>query len=150
MEPSQVIGVLILISGFGLLAAGIAVYFRQRAAIARSRTAEGTVVDMLSVRRGNTYLVKRTPTGITLEPKRIHRPVVRFSPPEGGAYEIRASVASSPVPFRIGDAVTVRYDPADPAAAQIDRPLYLWFWVGMLVFFGFFSICMGLMAVVVF
>lgn len=138
----------ILITGIGLLAAGIVTFFRQRQLLARSQIAQGTVVELLTTRRSGEYRVKRTSTGFTLEPKRLFRPVVRFTAPNGRDYEIRAPVASSPARLQIGDPVPIRYDPADPSTARIDSPLYLWFGAGMLVFFGFFAIGMGLLGIV--
>lgn len=148
MGSNLVFAVVLIGAGAGLLAAGTLVYLRQRAFLARSRTTSGTVVELLTSRASGKYLLQRSPSGFTIEPKRLYRPVIRFTAPDGRAHDLTAPVASSPADLQIGETVTIRFDPADPSRARIDRPLYLWFAVGMLIFFGFFAIGMGLLGMV--
>jgi hypothetical protein len=148
VESNLLFSFAVLLAGLGLLAAGIAVFFRQRAFLARSRTTSGTVVELLTSHRSGKYLLKRTPSGFTIEPKRLYRPVIRFTAPDGHTQDVTAPVASHPAELKVGETVTIRFDPADPAQARIDRPLYLWFGTGMLIFFGFFAIGMGLLGMV--
>ena len=148
MEAIFLFNVVLFVVGICLLAAGVLVSLRRLAFLARAISIDGTVVELLSRRRSNQYLVKKTDTGLAVEPKRLHRPVVRFTAPDGRRIELTAPVSSSRTLYAVGDTVRVRFDPADPDSAQIDHPLYHWFAPGMLIFFGFFGIGMGLLGII--
>jgi len=76
--------------------------------------AEGTVVDVRSrvVRRSSS-------SGRGSRSRTIHIPVVRFAIPDGRTVETESGGGSSFAPT-IGSAVTVLYNPADPARARLE------------------------------
>ena len=49
----------------------------------------------------------------------VYYPVLKFTTHDGRQVQTEARTGSSPAPARDGDQVTVRYDPEDPASADI-------------------------------
>jgi hypothetical protein len=134
---------LFLIIGVALLGGGIVAFFQRRAQIGRSIITTGTVVELLPQRKSGDFLLKKSADGWKLERKYLYRPVVRFKTETGRTIKFAAGVASRPMPFQVGEQVKVIYQPDNPKKAQINRPLYLWFTVSMLLFFGLFMLVMG-------
>lgn len=62
-----------------------------------------------------------------------YRPVVEFTTATGKQIEFTSSVGSSPPSHRVGETVTVLYNPADPYSARIKSFFQLWF--GFLIVF---------------
>ena len=103
----------------GLLLTGIGLYNlrRQRRFLRRSVGAVGTVTSMVSSlpvqplsRFGPTYV-----------------PVVRFVTTQGRAIIFMSRFSSGRRAYTVGQQVPIRYDPATPYAAQIDRFIVRWF-----------------------
>ncbi len=86
-----------LLVGLGLLLLGGYWASRVQAFVAGAEPASGTVVELLRK------------TG-----QRTFAPVVRYQPASGAARTLVGQVASNPPAYRVGEAVTVLYDPADP------------------------------------
>jgi hypothetical protein len=133
----------ILVLGLVLLGAGIFTFLQQRLRIARAARTEGVVTDLIAVRKGETLIVSKTEAGVALGPGFRYRPKVRFRTQDGRTLNLVARVSSRPSRFKVGERVGVFYDPHDPAQAQIDSFLDLWFLTLMLVFWGLFAIGMG-------
>jgi hypothetical protein len=139
---------LVAIVGVALIALGIFAFFRRRAQIKHSIVTTGSVVELLPQRQSGEYVIDKNPVdGVKIKPKYLYRPVVSFKTESGRTVKFSASVSSSPKPFQIGDQVEVIYVPDQPKKAQINRFMYLWFNVLMLLFFGFFALGMGLVGV---
>ena len=130
--------------GILLLGIGVALYFQQRARIARSLHAEGVVVELLQQRAQGERIRVKTNDSVKLEKKYLYRPVIEFKPINGRVVRFNAGIASRPAPFQAGDKVDVLYDPGSPQQAQINRFLHLWYYVLMCVSFGIFFLVMGL------
>jgi hypothetical protein len=110
------LGPLFLLVGLGLIAgAGIAVWlelaFRERAV-----ETDGRIVEM--IRETTRDRDGGSSTNWT--------PVFAYRLPDGREVRVTASFSSSPPCCKVGDAVRVRYDPADPARARMTGFLSSW------------------------
>ncbi|MBT1166882.1 DUF3592 domain-containing protein [Bifidobacterium simiarum] len=87
----------------------------------------GTLVGELRLRADCTEITDGIVTQMILNPadpdeedsSDTWTPVFRYGV-DGRSYEQRASVASSPPRYEVGQAVTVRYDPADPSRYVVE------------------------------
>lgn len=61
----------------------------------------------------------------TTDGSTTYSPVVEFTA-NGQTYTFESSNASSPPAYQVGETVNVRYDPADPNTAQIDKLTERW------------------------
>jgi len=148
MDGSVFLGIIFILTGVGLLALGVFSFFRQQATIAQSVRTEGVVVELLGRRVRNTYVWKQTAEGVNVEPKYHYRMVISFKTQAGRTVKFMPRISMRLAPYQIGDRVPVLYLPGQPGHAQVDRFIYLWFSVLMLLFFGFFSLGMGALIVV--
>ena len=123
----------ILLGGAGVIGAIVAA-IRQSHRRALLHRAQGTVVRM-------EYTMGR-----------MQAPVVAFVGPNGPV-EFRSSIGSSPPAFRVGEIVTVLFDPAQPTNAQLDSFWDKWLLPGVLGFigvvFGFMGILFAILGVLV-
>lgn len=131
--------------GLGLSACGVVLLLQRRAIIARSRLAEGTVVELQRWRAEGEYVRTRTEEGSRVQPKYLYRPVVQFTTNRGRRVRFVAGVAMRPAPYQIGMRVPVLYEPGNPQQARINRFIDLWFYVLLLIGFGVFFVVMGLL-----
>lgn len=101
-------------AGVVLLLAGFFLFESTRRFIAGADEAQGTVISLERSRSssgsGSTY-----------------RPVVEFTASTGSRIEFTGGVASNPPSHRVGESVTVLYNPADPQSARIKSFVQLWF-----------------------
>jgi hypothetical protein len=137
-----------ILIGFGLLGLGVYAFFRQRARIARSISTTGVVIEMVRQRATGEYLWSQTESGIKVRKKYLYRPVIRFETQNGATIEFISGIAMRPAPYEVGERVEVIYDPQNPRQAQISRFVNLWFYTLMLLFFGLFTLGMGLLGVI--
>ncbi len=135
--------VLLMVIGLILLGCGVLLFFRQRARIAHAIQTEGVVVELIRRRAQGEYLLVKTEQGTKIEKKYLHRPVVRFKTQSGRTVKFSPSIAMRPAPYEVGERVTVLYPADNPQQTQINRFAYLWFYVIMLVLFGFLTLGMG-------
>jgi hypothetical protein len=98
------------ISGVVTLVVGLAAV-NQRHFVASAKPAQGTVVTLLTERHDS---------------KTRYRPEVQFTAPDGQPVKFRSSMSSSPAAYRVGEAVDVLFDPANPRKAEIDDFKTLW------------------------
>ena len=136
---------LILLIGVGLLGGGIFSFFWQRAKLAQSLRVEGVVIGLVGARAGQKFVVSKTAEGLNLEPKVLYRPRIQFRTESGDTINFVARVASRPARYKIGERVTILYNPRHPAEARLPHFVEIWFVTLMLVFFGLFMIGMGLL-----
>ncbi len=104
--------------GVGLLTGAFFALKSEMSFRADSVTAEGTVVDL-------------APTTDS-DGKVLHKPVVDFIDRNDQRHRITGTTASSPPSYRIGEAVTVRYRPAEPTDAHLDSFMDSWLLVVIL------------------
>jgi hypothetical protein len=144
-QPINSSTILFIMLGPTLLASGIFLFFRQRARIARSISAEGVVIELLQKRARGKFIRVKTEGGVKLEQKYLYRPLVRFRTQDGQTIKFSPSIAMRPAPYQVGDRIKVIYEPDRPKQAQINRFVYLWFFPIMFITFGFFTLGMGLL-----
>ena len=103
----------VFLAGFGpiCMIVGAVSYFRTRNFIARASVAEGVVVEMVE-RRG--------------ENGTMFAPVYSFSDGLGESHTVYSSTSSYPPSHRVGDRVTVLYEPESPEDACLDEFFDLW------------------------
>lgn len=143
---NSLLPLVVTLIGALVLVGGIFSFFAQRAKIAQFRQTEGTVTELLGSSTGRpSYVVAQTEEGLRLSPKRRSRPQVEFTAENGRTVKIIGRVASRPARYQIGERVSVLYNPADPADAQINSFVELWFVTLMLVGFGLLTLVMGAM-----
>jgi hypothetical protein len=145
MTTTQLISLLILFSGVLLLGLALLLYLRRRAFLSRSVLTQGEVTEVLRQRASGKYIRTKTEEGYQLLPKYLYRPVVRFTTRAGETVEFLANVATRPSDFQVGQQVALRYDPANPQQAVINRFIYVWFGVLMCAGFGVFFVAMGVL-----
>jgi hypothetical protein len=100
--------------GVVIAIAGVFSYVSTRRFIDRAARAAGTVVRVLEEADSGD--------GGTL-----FRPVVQFRTLAGAMVEFRSNFRSKPAGYRLGDAVTVLYEPDAPDRAEIESFMTLWF-----------------------
>ncbi len=113
----------LLIGGIAMIAVGVWFFFDHARFVGPAQRADGVVEDVVGRRgaRGHT----------------LYYPVVRYRPAGRVADVVfTASPGLWPLPFAIGDRVTVAYGPADPSDAKIDSFWMLWFMPGAVVLLG--------------
>lgn len=94
------VGFLIVVIGAAMLASRFR--FRRRA-----DTAQGTITALRAVAAGGSG------DGIS-GMGMVYRPTVRFTTAGGDTVEVESRTGTNPAPGKVGNVVTVRYDPADP------------------------------------
>ena len=119
---------------FGVLGAvflvvGVWTFFSTRSFIATAARADGVVIDLELSRSDDSS---------------TYYPIVAFRTQDGQEIEYQSNTGTNPPSFRVGESVTVLYDPQDPYDARIEAFSELWLFsiifgsVG-LVFFGVFA-----------
>ncbi len=112
-----------------LLAVAVWLGLRTRAFVASAWNADGTVV---AVERGEGS--KRRNRSVP-----HYYPTVRFSTITGEEVAFVSEVGSNPAAHKVGDRVTVLYDPHHPEDARIRSFLQLWFVPSLLAVVGAIS-----------
>jgi hypothetical protein len=116
--------------GICMLLVSYFIYSETKSFIAGASEGNGKVIDL--VRSDGTY-----------------HPVVEFTSSTGKRIEITSSVGSHPPSYRVGESVTVLYDPSNPHNAQLSGFMDLWFGFLVLVGLGlaFASVGLGMIGV---
>lgn len=117
------------IAALGLLGGAIWVYFKQQRQMDSRVTANGTVVE----------LTDRVTTGGR---GGIICPVVEFTVPSGERIRFTSDFGSRPASHKVGQSVTVRYDPVDPQKAEVESAMNIWLTPLILVFMGAIACCL--------
>lgn len=74
----------------------------------------------------------------------LYRPVFRYADASGAVHERRAAMSASGLTLKVGDAVTIAHEHADPAQARIVS--FEMLWMGPLFVFGFGTLFTGFAA----
>lgn len=114
------LGVFFIIAVLMLLVAAVS-SFTVIDQVNREMTAPGSVVDTVEHQESGDNSV-------------FSYPVVAFTDRDGKDHTVQVSEGSSPPEWAVGDAVTVRYDPANPEGARIESwtsDLLLWLLPGI-------------------
>lgn len=118
-----------MVIGLGLLAGGVYWTYSMKRFIANSVSTTGTVL---------RYNEHEDDDGTT------YHPVVQFATDRGEEITFESSTGSSFRPYREGQEIKVRYDPAKPRHAEINTVMDLWFGPVLLIvlgaFFDFFAV----------
>lgn len=110
------LGPIFLLLGLGLMAgAGIAVWL-ELSFRARAVETDGRIVEM----------IRETTRGSGGGSSTNWTPVFAYRLPDGREVRVTASFSSSPPCCKVGDAVRVRYDPADPMSGRMTGFLSSW------------------------
>lgn len=97
--------------GLGLLGGAFYTWHSTNEFVSGARVAQGTVVDLVSSRSSDSTWA----------------PVVVFRTAEGREVRFRSEVRSSPPSHSVGETVEVLYRPEQPAKAEINSFMSLWF-----------------------
>jgi len=116
--------------GLGALVGTYFTYRDTRTFIETASRADGEVVELLEEDSDDST---------------VYRPVIRFqSTSSDRSFEFAGEIASSPPSYDVGEHVTVLYDPATPAEAQIEGFFNQWLLVLILGILGVVCSLMGL------
>ena len=111
MEPFAVWGLICIAVGCGFLATALRIYLARKRFLATALAAPGTVVEVRI--RGVGRNAESVPT-------------LEFPLPGGRVQRTESWMGSGFQGFAVGQAVPVRYDPADPGRAEVDTFAVLW------------------------
>lgn len=111
MDVETIVKYVFTAIGVGLLTGAFLLYKTTSSFLGEANTAEGTVVDVVQSRSGDST---------------NYRPVVRFTHQNGEKIEFISSSGSNPPSYSKGEKVPVSYDPAEPQTARINDFFSLW------------------------
>jgi hypothetical protein len=115
-------------SGLAFLLLAITQLLRTKVFLQRAVFAEGQIIE-LRMKSGSEGP--------------IYAPIVTFNGPSGPV-QFESKYASSPSGWKVGDLVSVAYDPADPTNASIRSFMPLWFGAIMASVVGIFCLIYGM------
>ena len=131
MKTLKNLGYLFSAIGIVLLMICYIVFNRTTAFLERSITVDGTVVSF-------EQRLSSSESTVTL-----YYPVVDFKDNSGNPHEFESSFGSAPPRHKIGETVTVRFDPAAPETAKIDGFVSNWLAVIVLTSLGILFLIAG-------
>jgi hypothetical protein len=111
MDHLTVWGVMCILVGCGFLVSALRIYARRRKFLASAEPAVGTVTEVRI--RG----VGRNAESI---------PSFEFRTADGAVRRAESLMGSGFQGFEVGETIPVKYDPADPAKAEVDSFAVLW------------------------
>lgn len=110
-------GILFSITGIGMLIGSFLSYNSTHNFIKNSSSTIGTV----------TELRLHTSSSSSSSKSSTYYPIVKFKTQKGESAELESNVGSYPPSFRVGETVSVLYNPNNPAEAEINSFGQLWF-----------------------
>jgi hypothetical protein len=134
MKVLKIISVVFSVIGVGMLLGSFFIFSNTSRFIAGAVEAEGKVI-ALDRSSSSSSSGSRSTT---------YRPVVEFTSSTGKRIEFTSNVGSSPPSHRVGEPVTVLYNPADPYRARIKSFFQLWFGFLIVFFLGLVFAAIGL------
>jgi hypothetical protein len=130
------VGFLFLTIGLAVLISGIVSVVKQKRKSARGVPTTGTVVNLIK------KVFNPGSAG-------VYCPVVQFTTGNGQLIEFESAFGTMPASHRVGQTLAVRYDPANPQAAEVDSATANWFVPGCTMAMGLLFFSMGLVFVVI-
>jgi hypothetical protein len=127
--------------GVGMLVGSFFIFSNTRGFIARASETQGRVI-ALDRSHSSSSSSSRSSSS-------TYKPVVEFNAATGKRIEFISSVGTNPPSYRVGESVTVLYNPADPYSARIKSFFSLWFAFLIVSFLGFVFTIIGLTMIVV-
>jgi Protein of unknown function (DUF3592) len=118
------------LSSFALLGGAVWTYFSQKRTAESRVTAAGIVVELVS---------RVTTSGRAS----MMCPVVEFTASSGEKIKFTSEFGSLPASHKIGQIVTVRYDPVEPQKAEIDSTMTRWSGPVVYIFMGVIACCLS-------
>ena len=111
MDRFTIWGLICIAVGCGFLVSALRIYLARRRFLATSQTAAGTVAEVRVQGIGRNA---------------VSVPVLEFRGPGGQVQRAESWMGSGFQRFEAGQAVPVRYDPADPGRAEVDTFAVMW------------------------
>ena len=111
MDRFDVWGLICIAVGCGFLATALRIYLARKRFLARAEAATGTVIE------ARTRGVGRNAESV---------PFFEFRTASGQVQRAESWMGSGFQGFEAGQTIPVRYDPADPAKAEVDTFAVLW------------------------
>ncbi len=118
--------------GVVLLGAAAWTFYKQRDKAMSGVRATGKVIDL------TREITTPGSTG-------VYYPVVEFTLPSGETITFTSDYGTRPASHKVGQSVTVRYDPDDPQKAEVDSALSIWLVPGILAFIGAIVCCLSVL-----
>jgi hypothetical protein len=134
MDSFKVWGVVCLLVGFGFLVSALQIYLRRIRFLAQAKPVTGTVVEVQVRGIGRNAVVY---------------PVFEFYTAEGALQRTESLMGSGFTSFEVGQAIKIRYDPANPGAAEVDSFAVLWGLVLLRAGFAFLFLLLGFIGLIV-
>lgn len=131
MDRFAVWGLICVAVGCGFFVSALRIYLARRKFLATAQAAAGTVVEVRVRGTG------RNAVGV---------PVLEFRETGGEAHRAESWMGSGFQRFAAGQAVPVRYDPADPSRAEVDTFAVLWGLALLRAGYGLLFLLMGCVA----
>lgn len=132
MTAFDVWGLICIAVGCGFLASALRIYVARKKFLAASQTAAGTVVEVRVRGLGRNA---------------VSVPLLEFHGPMGQVQRAESWMGSGFQRFEVGQAVPVRYDPADPGRTEVDTFAVLWGLALLRTGYGLLFLIMGSVAV---
>jgi hypothetical protein len=111
-----------MLTGVGLIIAAVVISIRTAVWMSRTKIAAGSIVG--------------TEMSIDDEGNKTWQPVISFVTDTGARCQFKSFIGGKEKDWKTGDAVQIRYDPANPRSAAIDRLFYLFLVPLVLSFIG--------------
>ena len=123
-------GCLVSLLAVGLLIGAVVVYARQGRQAADRVSVQGTV----------TGLERRV---INPGSGGVYCPVVEFKTPDGQTIRFESAFGTLPASHKVGQSVTVLYNPANPQEAEVSSAVSRYLYPGVMAFMGLIALCLG-------
>jgi len=123
-------GCLVSLLAIGLLIGAVVVYVRQGRQLADRVSVQGTVTGL------ERTVTKPGSAG-------VYCPVVEFQAPDGQTIRFQSAFGTMPASHKIGQSVTVLYNPANLQDAEVSSTVSRYLYPGVLAFIGLIALCLG-------
>lgn len=137
------VGTVLVLVAMALFAVGWTLTEADRFFLLRAERTTGQVVAHELARRdvpSTTLPITSAPKPVASETRARYHMVVAFATPAGDRIRFRSISGYGRPPFGVGAAVPVRYDPAQPMRARVDRRIELLapvlIWLGAVLLLG--------------
>lgn len=128
MDRFDIWGVACILVACGFLVSALRIYTKRKKFLATAEPAAGTVIEVRVRGVGRNA---------------VSFPVFEFRTSEGTVQRAESMMGTGLQGFQVGEAVAVRYDPADPSKAEVDTFAVLWGLVLLRAGFALIFLVMG-------